>query len=76
MIEDEKYYNITELSQAKLHPFNNSREYISKMVNEDYHKKNLLNTIRIKWNNNLGYNYKILGKNYKNFIAMRGYLND
>lgn len=74
MIEDNKYYNIIQLSQAKLHPFDNTREYISNMVNRDYHRQNLLHTIRRPWKSGGGFDYRILGKDYKDFIAMRAYL--
>lgn len=75
-IEDEKYYSIQQLSLAKLHPFNNTREYLSKMINKDYHRENLLNTIRRPWKSGNGFDYRILGKDYRNFIAMRAYLKE
>lgn len=75
-LQDEKYYSIQQLSLAKLHPFNNTREYLSKMINKDYHRDNLLKTIRKPWKSGNGYDYRIKGEDYKNFIAIQGYLKD
>lgn len=72
-IEDNKWYNVSELVKLKMLPINNNRGYITSLIRKDLQGSNILETEVLQWEDGKRSTYRVRGEKYLHYVAIKGW---